>query len=84
MRSLRRCGPGSTARKCELSDDDVASTRAESLASFVSGAAGAKEVEEEADGREGIERSTSGVPNEMMSSATLFFLSFLPSCGGSG
>lgn len=81
-RSERRCGPGSTATKCELSDDDVASTRAESLVSLVSGAAAAAGAadEEEEEGREGIERSTSGVPNEMMSRATLFFLSFLPSC----
>lgn len=47
--------------------------------SFVSGAEAGAEVEEE-DGSEGMERSMSGVPNEMMSSATLFFFSFLPSC----
>ena len=65
-----------------MSDDDVASTRAASLASLDSGAAGAAAVvADEDEGRDGIERSTSGVPNEMTSSATLFFLSFLPSCG---
>lgn len=63
-----------------MSDEEVASTRAESLLSFVSGEAGAEEEEEEAEGREGMERSTSGVPNETMSSATLFFFNFLPSC----
>lgn len=78
-RSDRRAGLGSTARKCELSDEEVASTRAFSLVSFVSGAEAGAEAEEE-DGSEGMERSMSGVPNEMMSSATLFFFSFLPSC----
>ena len=65
-----------------MSEDEVASTRAASLASFVSVVgAGVAAADEDEEGREGIERSTSGVPNETMSSATLFFFSFLPSCG---
>lgn len=83
IRSDKSAGPGSTDRKCELSEEEVASTRAASLVSFVSvveAGAGAADDEEEEEGREGIERSTSGVPNETMSSATLFFFNFLPSC----
>lgn len=63
-----------------MSEDEVASTRAASLVSFVSVVGAGVAADEDEEGREGIERSTSGVPNETMSSATLFFFSFLPSC----
>jgi len=73
-----------------LSELEHAPIKAWSFVSFVSEVAdGSVEVEVEVEGvgaeREGMERSSSAeaesdeVPNETMSSATLFFLSFLPS-----